>query len=486
MNVKTRMAPSPTGYLHVGSLRTALYDYLYAKKHNGVFLLRVEDTDRNRLVEGAVESLLTIFDAVNIPYDEGPVLQNGHIIDKGINGPYIQSERTEIYKEYAQQLLDSDHAYHCFCTKERLDEVRQRQQAAKLPTKYDRTCLKLPKEEIEQKLEAGEPHVLRLKIPEGETVFEDAVRGTVKIPNSEIDDQVLMKSDGFPTYHLAVVVDDHLMGVTHIFRGEEWISSVPKHIILYEAFNFPKPVFAHLPLILNPDKSKLSKRQGDVAVEDYLEKGYLPEALINFIALLGFNPSGDQEIYTIDELIEGFDLGKINKSGAVFDTDKLDWMNGQYIKQADNSRLAEMLKGKEIDSEDDRLLKVIEIEKQRLSRVFDLVEKLPMYNEDPVYTDDILVWKKSDSQDALHQLQGILSLLIPLDQSSFDSVELIESAIKEYISSNDLQNGNVLWPLRVSLSGSQRSPSPFELLWIFGKDESLNRIQSAINHLSNE
>ncbi len=483
MKVKTRMAPSPTGYLHVGSLRTALYSYLFAKKHNGTFLLRVEDTDRTRFVEGAMESLLTIFDAVNLPYDEGPVLVDGEIKDKGENGPYIQSQRTEIYTEHAKKLLDSGHAYHCFCTKERLDEVRKRQQAAKLPTKYDRTCLKLSEEQVKQKLEAGEEQVVRLKIPEGETVFEDAVRGAIKISNNEIDDQVLMKSDGFPTYHLAVVVDDHFMGVTHIIRGEEWISSVPKHVILYKAFDFTMPVYAHLPLILNPDKSKLSKRQGDVAVEDYLNKGYLPEALLNFVALLGFNPSGDQEIYTMEELINGFDLSKINKSGAVFDVTKLDWMNGQYIKEADNARLAQMLKEKGIQTPDEKLLKVIEIEKQRLAKVFDLLDKMKMYEEDPSYEDELLVWKKSDAADALTQLKGILELLEKTSEDTFETVELIETGIKEYITSSELQNGNVLWPLRVALSGSKQSPSPFELLWILGKDESLKRIQSAINSL---
>ncbi len=483
MNVKTRMAPSPTGYLHVGSLRTALYSYLFAKKHKGTFLLRIEDTDRTRFVEGAMEGLLTIFNAVGLPYDEGPALEDGKVIDKGENGPYIQSQRTDIYREHAQKLLDSKHAYHCFCTKERLDEVRQRQQAAKLPTKYDRTCLKLSDEEVKQKLDAGEEHVLRLKIPEGETVFEDAIRGTIKIPSTEIDDQVLMKSDGFPTYHLAVVVDDHLMKVTHIIRGEEWISSVPKHILLYEAFDFPRPVYAHLPLILNPDKSKLSKRQGDVAVEDYLKKGYLPEALINFVALLGFNPSGDQEIYTVDELISGFDLSKINKSGAVFDVTKLDWMNGQYIKVADNSRLAKMLEGKGIEIENEKLLKIIEVEKQRLNVVFDLVEKVAMYQNDPTYEEGILVWKKSDAEDALAQLTALKELLTKAPDQTFETIELIEGAVKEYISSSDLQNGNVLWPLRVALSGSKKSPSPFELLWIFGKEEALKRIQSAINTL---
>src|SRR3989339_1833333 len=339
MNVKTRFSPSPTGFLHIGSLRTALYNYLFAKKHGGTFLVRVEDTDRERLVEGAVESLIRTLETVGITYDEGPILVDGRLSEKGPNGPYTQSQRLPIYKEHAQKLVEQGSAYYCFCSKERLEELRNQQQIAKLQTKYDRQCLKLDHEEISRRLAAGESHVIRLQIPDGETTFQDEIRGPITISNSEIDDQVLMKADGYPTDHLAVVVDDHLMGVTHIIRGEEWISSVPKHVLLYNAFGFPMPSFAHLPLILNADKSKLSKRQGDVAVEDYLAKGYLPEALVNFVALLGFNPTGDREIYPVEELIDAFDLSCVNKSGAVFDHQKLDWMNGQYIKQLTNEEL---------------------------------------------------------------------------------------------------------------------------------------------------
>lgn len=486
MKIKTRMAPSPTGFLHVGSLRTALYDYLFAKKNNGIFMLRVEDTDRSRYVEGAVESLLNIFNTMGIPYDEGPVLKHGKIVDQGEKGPYIQSQRTEIYKEHVQKLLESGHAYHCFCTKERLDEVRQRQHAAKLPTKYDRACLKLTDAEVKQRIEAGQEYVIRLKIPEGETTFEDAVRGKITIPNNEIDDQVLIKSDGFPTYHLAVVVDDYLMAVTHVIRGEEWISSVPKHIVLYNAFGYPLPVFAHLPLILNPDRSKLSKRQGDVAVEDYLEKGYLPEALINFVALLGFNPSGDKEIYTMKELVDGFELSKINKSGAVFDLQKLDWMNGHYIKESSNERLANMILEKGIEVEKNLLNRIIEVEKGRLHKVFDILDRISMYQSQPTYHDKILVWKKSDATDARIQLGSLVQFISTLPDSYFESLELIEQAIKEYISDKGLENGNVLWPMRVALSGATQSPSPFELAWVLKKNNVISRLNAAIKYLENE
>jgi glutamyl-tRNA synthetase len=487
MTVKTRFPPSPTGYLHIGSLRTVLYNYLHAKKHRGTLLVRIEDTDQARLVTGAIESLIRTLKEVGLSYDEGPViLDDGSIGSKGELGPYIQSERLEIYKEHVQKLINGGHAYYCFCSKERLDETRTQQQLAKLPTKYDRTCLKLSADEVQQKLTAGEPSVVRLKIPEGETVFDDIVRGTIKINNSEIDDQVLLKTDGFPTYHLAVVVDDHLMGVTDVIRGEEWISSVPKHIILYQAFGFPLPRFAHLPLILNPDRSKLSKRQGDVSVEDFLAKGYLPEALLNFVALLGFNPSGDREIYTLKELEESFELSKVNKSGAVFDQEKLRWMNGQYIKQTDTKKLLELLRGMGIanDVPDNALEKIVQIEKERLEILSDLEERLDMYTQEPKYDVEMLVWKKSDILDAKKQLEGILGLLESQQETIFEQSLLIEEVIKEYIKGNELQNGNVLWPLRVALSGAKQSPGPFELLWVLGKKESIQRINNALSKLS--
>lgn len=487
MNVKTRFPPSPTGFLHIGSLRTALYNYLFAQKHKGVFLVRVEDTDRERLVGGAVESLIHTLETVGLTYDEGPVLIDGKLSEKGENGPYTQSNRRSIYKQYADKLVEQGSAYFCFCSKERLEELRNQQQMAKLQTKYDRHCLKLDKDEIRRRLEAGESHVIRLLIPEGQTTFHDEIRGAITIENAQIDDQVLMKTDGFPTYHLAVVVDDHLMGVTHIIRGEEWISSVPKHLILYHAFGFPLPAFAHLPLILNPDKSKLSKRQGDVAVEDYLAKGYLPEALINFVALLGFNPTGDREIYTLDELIEAFDLSKVNKSGAVFDTTKLDWMNGQYIRSVDSSRLFKLATpffGEAGSLPDDQKHRLLDVEKERLTTLQDLEERVGMYLELPEYAKDDLVWKKADQDDAKTHLKTLLQILGSADSSVFEDKGLIEEGVKRYINDNGYQNGNVLWPLRVALSGQRQSAGPFDLLWVLGREEGLKRIQTAIDKLT--
>ncbi|MCR4314179.1 MAG: glutamate--tRNA ligase [Candidatus Uhrbacteria bacterium] len=487
MNVKTRFPPSPTGFLHVGSLRTALYNYLFARKHKGTFLVRVEDTDRERLVEGAVESLIHTLETVGLTYDEGPILVDGKLSEKGENGPYTQSNRLSIYKEHADKLVEQGSAYYCFCSKERLEELRHQQQIAKLQTKYDRHCLKLDKDETSRRLLAGESHVIRLLIPDGQTTFHDEIRGAITIDNAQIDDQVLMKADGFPTYHLAVVVDDDLMGVTHIIRGEEWISSVPKHIILYNAFGFPLPAFAHLPLILNADKSKLSKRQGDVAVEDYLEKGYLPEALINFVALLGFNPTGDHEIYTMEELIDAFDLSRVNKSGAVFDRSKLDWMNGQYIRSVDPSRLFELAVpffGAASSLSDDKKRKLLDVEKERLITLKDLEERVGMYLELPEYLTNDLVWKKADANDAQMHLKTLLQILESTGLSVFEDKELIESAVKKYIEDNGFQNGNVLWPLRVALSGQRQSAGPFDLLWALGREEGLARIKIAINKLT--
>ncbi len=469
MNVVTRFAPSPTGFLHVGGLRTALYNYLFAKQQGGEFILRIEDTDQTRLVEGAVESLLRTLSVMHLPIDRTP---------------YVQSQRLDIYKAHVEKLLEQGSAYYCFCTKERLLELRESQQAAKLQTKYDRACLRLSKEEIATHLEKNDAHVVRLLIPEGKTSFIDEIRGEITIDNKEIDDQVLMKTDGFPTYHLAVVVDDNNMGVTHIIRGDEWISSVPKHVILYRAFGFVLPKFAHLPLILNADKSKLSKRQGDVAVEDYLAKGYLPEALLNFIALLGFNPTADREIYTLEELMELFDLSKINKSGAVFDQDKLNWMNGMYLRTKTVDELIELSKPffQTVNLEIDKsfLEKICQIEKERLVTLADLPERAREYLTLPMYDTSLLTWKKADATDAKLQLLNIQQKISNLPNATFGEISLIEQGIKEYIEQEGLQNGNVLWPLRVALSGFERSPNPFELLWLFGKEESLKRIQQAL------
>jgi len=487
MNIRTRFAPSPTGYLHIGGLRTALYAFLFAKKNEGTLVLRIEDTDRSRYVEGSIEALISVLGRVGILYDEGPFLEDGQIVEKGEKGPYLQSDRLPMYKKFAEQLVEAGQAYPCFCTKEELDRVRKGQELAKLPTKYNRACLKRSPDEVRARVNAKEEHVIRMKVPEGETVIQDEIRGRVVIQNSEIDDQVLMKSDGFPTYHLANVVDDHLMEISHVIRGEEWISSTPKHIILYEMFGWSLPIFAHLPLLLNPDKSKLSKRQGDVAVEDFLEKGYMPEALVNFVALLGFNPKGDQEIYSVDELVAFFDLKKVNKSGAVLNREKLDWMNEQYIHAKSGEELAVLVRpfldeaGKVMD--DAMLAKVCEVEKSRMTLLSDVVDLVDGYVNLPEYDPSILVWKKTDLEDAKKNLNELVDFLEGKAGENFDSIELLEETIKRYIEDNGLQNGNVLWPMRVALSGRERSPSPFELAWALGGEETLARLKQAQSFL---
>src|SRR3989338_6903326 len=337
--VRTRFAPSPTVSLHIGSLRTALFSFLWARKNNGKFILRVEDTDKSREVAGSLQEIVQTLTDFGIAPDEGFYWDNG-LKEKGEFGPYLQSQRLEIYKKYAEELVSKNHAYYCFCSPQRLEELRKQQQDQKLPPKYDKQCLKLSPEEVKQKLTAGEPHVIRLNVPLDQKIrFTDLVHGEIEIPSNDIDDQVLLKSDGYPTYHLAVVIDDYLMKITHVIRGVEWIPSTPKHILLYSAFGWESPKFAHAPNILGKSGKKLSKRESDVSVKEFIEKGYLPEALLNFIAFLGWNPKTDQEIFTLIELIDQFSLEKLNKSGAVFDLDKLDWINGLYIRKMDPTEL---------------------------------------------------------------------------------------------------------------------------------------------------
>lgn len=489
MTVRTRLAPSPTGKVHIGTLRTALFDYFLAKQSGGQFILRIEDTDRERLVPGALENLLEMLEKVGITVDEGPYLNaDGVIEERGDFGPYVQSARLDLYKKYANELVEKGFAYPCFCTVERLDEMRKAQMALKQTTKYDRRCLSLTKAEAEARIasctQSGEGYVIRMKVPEGSTTFEDAIRGTITFENSEVDDCILMKSDGFPSYYLACVVDDSLMKISHILRGEEWISSTPKSLLLCAMLGWKSPIFAHVPVLLGADKKKLSKRTGDTAVEEYFNHGYLAEAIINFIGTLGFNPSADQEIFTIEELIEKFDLSKVNSAGAVLNVEKLDWMNRHYLMALTIDQLAERTKGfVTADLTDVRVQRALFVERSRVSRLTEFNAAIAPYLALPQYDASIVVWKKADVADAIAQLSGVRSVLETLDNSTFDRVELLETAIKEYISANGLQNGNVLWPLRVCLSGLEKSATPFELLWALGKDASLTRIDHAISAL---
>lgn len=483
MQMRTRIAPSPTGYMHIGTLRTVMFDYFLARQSGGQFVVRIEDTDQARLVPGALESLLQTFQNMGIDYDEGPVLNaDGSLSEKGAYGPYIQSKRLDIYKPYADKLVAEGHAYVCFCTKERLDDMRAAQTAAKQTPKYDRTCLRLSPEAVAQRLAAKEAHVIRMKIPDGEVAFDDAIRGVIKFNLADVDDQVIIKSDGFASYHLAVVIDDYLMKITHVLRGEEWISSTPKQIVLHAMLGIPMPVYAHVPLILNPDRTKLSKRKGDVSVEGYLRKGYLPEALINFISTLGFNPTSDRELYSRDELIQLFDLSKVNRGGAVMNVEKLDWMNHEYLMKLSPLELATLAQPYLKMTTDNELVhRALTVERERVNRLDEFEAKIQPYLFAIEYPKEILVWKKSTPEDALQQLENIRSVIAQLDDEVFTQIPLLEAAVKEYISSHGLQNGNVLWPLRVALSGSEKSASPFECLWVLGKKASILRLDSAID-----
>ncbi|MBQ3335360.1 MAG: glutamate--tRNA ligase [Eubacteriaceae bacterium] len=480
--VRVRFAPSPTGNVHVGSLRTALYNYLFAKKQKGDFLLRLEDTDRTRLHEGAADNLLkALYDTGVIP-DEGLVLdEDGNQAQKGDVGPYIQSERLELYQHYIKQLLDDGKAYYCFCTKERLDDLREHQKAVGETPRYDGHCRDLSQEEIQRRIDAGEPYVIRLKLPENkEITFSDTVRGDVTINTADLDDQVLIKADGFPTYHFAVVVDDHLMGITHVIRGEEWLPSTPKHVYLYECFGWDAPQYVHLPNILNADHKKLSKRQGDVAVGDFLDKGYLPEALVNFLALLGWSPEDEREIMTLSEMVDAFDITKVHRSGAVFDREKLDWMNGQYIKAMDDEALAERI-APYFDDENidhDTLVQYASLIKERiacLSQAPDSVKEILNGDFD---------WPaEGEAYDILHaDTVPILynALYEKLTGESDWNAENIQGHIKAIQKEHKKEGvkGKALYmPIRLMLTGVMHGPDLALIMSVLGKDECLKRLR---------
>lgn len=496
--IRVRFAPSPTGFVHVGSLRTALFNFLYARHTGGTMILRVEDTDQNRLVEGAVENLLTVMHKVGIDFDEGPYLENGELKQRGEFGSYIQSERKAegIYKKYTDQLISEKKAYYCFCTEQRLDELRKEQTALKKPPMYDRHCRNLSEEEIaKQQAEfqaAGKNPVVRFAMPDdGQTVIHDLIYGDITYEHKLLDDQVILKSDGFPTYHLAVVVDDHFMQITHVIRGDEWIPSTPKHILLYKAFGWEPTQYGHLPLVLNPDKTKLSKRQGDVAVEDFLTKGYLPEALVNFVAFLGWNPKTDQEIFSMKELAEQFDLPKVNNAPSVFDQNKLDWMNAQYLRAKSADELVDLLiphwkiSGVEIEKFNrDYLKSIVGLEQERLKKLSEIGERTAYFFSRPEYDSSILTWKKSTPEDAKIKLQGLHDLLTNVEDFSKENLEVV---IQTYIDNNGGDKGSVLWPLRAALTGAEKSPGPFEVASTLavglGKEEVLERIITAIAKL---
>ncbi len=479
--VRTRFAPSPTGFLHVGGLRTALYNYLLSKKEGGTFVLRIEDTDQSRKVDGAVQNIIDTLEWAGLHYDEGPGREGDY-------GPYIQSQRVNLYQKYAHQLVEEEKAYYCFCSPERLKEVREKQLAAKLTTSYDRHCRDLPKKEIAGKLKQGEQHVIRMKVPlEGELTFADIIRGEVTIAHKILDDQVILKSDGYPTYHLAVVVDDHCMKISHVIRGEEWLSSTPKHVILFNHFGWEVPQFAHLPLLLNPDKSKLSKRQGDVAVEDYRRKGYLKEALVNFVAFLGWNPGDERELFTLEELSKEFSLERVGNSGAVFNIEKLDWLNFEHLRKKPDAEVLQILKDQLAQSgfggknySDAYLLNVISAMRERVTFVKDFIEKSPYFFQAPsLYDEDVK--KKRWKQESPAQLKELAEEFSHLENPKKEDYE---AALHRAAAAMKASNSDLIHPLRLAVSGVGSGPGLFDILFVLGKEETIRRISLAIERLS--
>ncbi|MZQ74895.1 MAG: glutamate--tRNA ligase [Peptoclostridium sp.] len=484
MSVRVRFAPSPTGFVHIGSLRTALYNYLFAKKHGGEYILRVEDTDRTRYVEGAIEGMLSAMSWAGIEHDEGVCLdENGKLSQKGEYGPYMQSQRLDIYKKYVDELLDKGHAYYCFCSKDRLDTLREIQRAEGKIPRYDGYCRGLSREEAEKRIAAGEDYVIRLKFPANhEIVFDDMVRGRVSMNTADLDDQVLIKSDGFPTYHFAVVVDDHLMKITHVIRGEEWIASTPKHVYMYEVFGWEAPTFVHLPNILNSEKKKLSKRQGDVAVEDFEKKGYLPQGLVNYIALVGWSPEDNREIFSMQELIEAFSIERVSRSGGVFDTSKLNWINQHYMKEADDEYLADLavpfledagiLNGEALDRV--KLVKIISIVKEGLQYMAQLPEKIAIFFGDEIKPEgeEVQEFLKLEHMPAL--IGALEEKIKATDEVSSDFVSAMFKEIqKEY----GIKGKNLFMGTRVALTGQMHGPEIPHVVEILGKERVLKRIE---------
>ncbi len=539
--IRTRFAPSPTGFLHVGGLRTALYNYLFARKNHGKFILRIEDTDTSRFVEGAVESLIKTLEWIGLDYDEGPKMQANsqkdlmHVTENGDFGPYIQSKRTKLYKDHAAILVEKGAAYHCFCEPARLEEMRKKQSEAKQAPMYDRHCLQLDSVEVKAKIKQKIPHVVRQKIPHDQKItFKDLIRGHVSFDGPTIDDQVLLKSDGMPTYHLANVVDDFFMEITHVIRGEEWLPSTPKHLLLYEAFGWNPPQFAHIPLLLNRDKSKLSKRQNDVSVEEYIQKNYSKEAILNFIAFLGWHPGKgeEQEIFSLEELIARFSLEQIHKGGAVFEIEKLNWFNFQWNRGNHFEKLQTIAKEVDanstvsINEKHEKIFSFSSPEKQKifyeirgemlyemtknylptqwlshhgelLGKALITIEEKILKNvsesalhlkfyfepEKPLNFDLLCNPKmqvtKEIAKKALSEAEKALKNL-----GNYESPENIKTCLLAVVTQLGLKNGQVLWPVRVALTNEQFTPGVFEVVWALGKEETLKRLTDSLNYLT--
>ena len=478
--IRTRFAPSPTGRMHVGNLRTALYTYLIAKHEGGDFILRIEDTDQERHVEGAEGIIYRTLEKTGLIHDEGPDKDGGY-------GPYVQSERQKagIYMEYAKKLVEKGEAYYCFCTQERLNSLKKTVNGEEIMV-YDKHCLHLTKEEVEANLKAGKPFVIRQNNPkEGTTTFHDEIYGDITVDNAELDDMVLIKSDGYPTYNFANVVDDHLMKITHVVRGNEYLSSSPKYNRLYDAFGWKVPVYVHCPTITNEEHKKLSKRSGHSSFEDLLEQGFLTEAIVNFVALLGWSPTDNQEFFTLEELVKAFDYHNMSKAPAVFDMTKLRWMNGEYIKKMDDGKFFELAKPyleaaikKPLD-----LKKIAGMVKTRIETLCDIADQVDFFEEMPEYSADMYIHKKmkTTKENSLETLKEVLPILE--EQDDFSNDALFE-ALSKYVADKGVKTGFVMWPIRTAVSGKQMTPAgATEIMEIIGKEESLTRIRKGIELL---
>ncbi len=480
--VRTRFAPSPTGRMHVGNLRTALYAYLIAKHENGQFLLRIEDTDQERYVEGAVEIIYRTMEGTGLIHDEGPDKDGGC-------GPYVQSERQAagIYMKYAKELIEKGEAYYCFCSKERLESLTTVVNGKEI-SMYDKHCLHLSKEEVEAKLAAGEPFVIRQNIPrEGTTIFHDEIYGDITVPNEELDDMILIKSDGYPTYNFANVVDDHLMGITHVVRGNEYLSSSPKYTRLYAAFGWEEPIYVHCPLITDENHQKLSKRSGHASYEDLIEQGFVTEAVVNYVALLGWSPEDNVEIMSLPELVKAFDYRKINKSPAVFDIQKLRWMNGEYIKAMDDEAYLERALPvvQSVISRPLDYKAIAMLMKTRIEVFPDIAPAIDFFEELPAYDAAMYTHKKMKTNTE-NSLQALTELLPRLEQLETCDKDSLSALIADYVAEKGIKNGQALWPLRTAVSGKQMTPGgAYEIMEILGKEESLRRIGIGIELLKN-
>ncbi len=474
MEVRTRFAPSPTGYMHLGGMRTALYTYLFTRKNHGKFILRIEDTDQARYVEGATDVIYRTLKDIGLVWDEGPDVGGDY-------GPYIQSERKGMYLPYAQQLVRDGKAYYCFCTKEELDKRRAEAEAKGETFKYDKHCLNMPREEVERRLAAGEPYVIRQNVPtQGEASFDDIIFGHIAVDCSELDDMILIKADGMPTYNFANVIDDHTMGITHVMRGSEYLSSTPKYNLLYDAFGWEKPVYIHLTNIMRDAQHKLSKRTGDAYYEDYIAKGYLKDAILNYIALLGWNPGDDREFFTLDELIEAFSLEGLSKSPAIFDVNKLTWMNAEYIRRLEPNefnRYAQPWYEKAgIDAMDkETLCRILQPRVEFFAQLPEMVDFLVKLDEEY----DVAMFTNKKSKTNPEVSLGVLNMAI-------DALNVLETweeaAIHDTLiglaEKNGLKNGTMLWPVRIALAGKQVTPGgAIEIAYLLGKDESLRRLE---------